>query len=232
VNRRQLLAELRRLFEEEQKVQWRIGDLLVREVGPPGDDHGHTGALDQIEEIASELGVAVATLLKYRRMAATYPDDTRISSASWSAHEAASTARDPAKVMAEAERAAQKEAARQETKTGKHIRPRVSVGVVREIAAKPQHQKETSQPSRSRQSRESAGGWGLEFLSAMDGVTNNLRRIVTMLQALDRDELTDDSLRMLVRAMDRSEQHISWIRAYVRGEDVADEASEFLQRLA
>jgi hypothetical protein len=112
MNRRELLAELRKLFTEEQKVQWRIGDLLCREVGPPGGVHLHNGSMETIEELANELGVSLATLLKYRRMAATYPDDTRVSTASWTAHEAASAAKDPPKVMAEAVRKAEAEATR------------------------------------------------------------------------------------------------------------------------
>lgn len=216
MNRKQLLAELRRLFAEEKRVQWTIGDLLVREVGPAGNDHAHNGAMDQLEEIANDLGVSIAALLKYRRLASTFPDDTRVSTVSFSAHEAASTASDPAKVIAEAKKRADQRG------------EKVTVPLVREIAAR--YPKPNAAPSHRRELREAPGGWSTDFISAMDGSTNNLRRVVTMLQAMGpNEELTHGTERMLVKAMDRCEEHIAWIRAYVRGESVVDEAAEFLQ---
>lgn len=199
-------------------MQWRIGDLLCREVGPPGDDRSHSGALEELEEIANDLGVALATLLRYRRMAATYPHDLRQSSASFSAHEAASTAADPVNVMAEAKRAAERHGAK------------LTVGLVREIAARPEHQKPTARPPARTDVSEPAGGWGFQLASAMKSATENLRRIVTMLQAVrPEEELDARTHRNLLSAMDRCEGHISWIRAYLRGEDLTEEIAEFLQ---
>jgi hypothetical protein len=221
VNHRQLVAELRRLFEEERRVQWSIGDLLVREYGSPiGDDHANTGALDQIETLAQELGVALATLLKYRRMAATFPDDTRISSATWTAHEAASASADPPRVIAEAAKSARE--------SGMKVTPTL----VREVAAR--YPKETSRqsPRSFVERRQIAGGWGTDFISTLDQLGSASRRLVDMLAGLGeaRDEqLTDDALRVLLRSVDLCESRLSWVRAYVRGDHVADEAAEFLK---
>ena len=199
-------------------MQWSIGDLLVREIGPPGNDSANNGSLEQIETLAQELGVALATLLKYRRMAATYAPNTRISGASWTAHEAASAAADPPKVMAQAAIIAKQQGIK------------VAPPLVREIAAKPEHQKPDARPSVRSEARQAPGGWGLQLISAMDGATTNLRRIVTMLQAVGRDEeLSPKTERMLIGAMDRCEGHISWIRASLRGEDITAEVAEFLQ---
>lgn len=233
MNRRQLLAELRRLFEQEKQVQWQIGDLLCREVGPPGDDHTNTAAYEQIEEIANELGVSLATLLKYRRMAATYPDDTRVSSVSFTAHEAASSAMDPPKVIEEARRAAEREAERRTRETGRPAKPQVTVGLVREIAAKPEHQKPTARPSIRSEARRAPGGWGIQLISLMDGASSNFRQISTMLQAVGADEeLPPKVERMLMSACDHWEGQINWIRAYLRGEDISEEIAEFLQEQA
>jgi hypothetical protein len=218
MNRRQLVAELRRLFEEEKRVQWRIGDLLVREVGPAGEDSANNGAFEQIEEIANDLGVSIGTLLKYRRMASTYAPATRVAGASFTAHEAASVSSDPAGVMKEAKRRADSKGTK------------LTVPLVREVAARyPKPGRTTDWFVEQRQ----VGGWGIDFTSAMDGATNNLKRLVVMLQGMAEDEeLTDGTQRMLVRALDRCDQHIAWIRAYVRGENVADEATAFLQKQA
>jgi hypothetical protein len=217
---RDLVAELRRLFEEERRVQWSIGDLLVREFGSPlGDDHAHTGALDQIETLAQELGVALATLLKYRRMAATFPDDTRISSATWTAHEAASASANPPKVIAEAASIAKEQGVK------------VAPALVREVAAR--YPKENALPPRSfNERRQIAGGWGMDFINTLDQLATSSRRLVNMLAGLGdtRDEqLTDDALRILLRSVEQCESRLSWVRAYVRGDDVADEAAEFLK---
>ena len=230
MNRRELLSELRRLFAEEQKVQWRIGDILCREVGPPGNDHANTGALQDIEEIANSLGVSLATLLKYRRMAATYPDDIRVSSVSFTAHEAASAALDPPKVIAEAQQAAEREADRRSKETGRAIKPQVTVGLVREIASQPKHQDPRTRLRGAAELRQTPGAWGLELDAVLSLTSSHLRRILTMLQAVGPDEeLKPVTQRRLLSACDHWDGQISWIRGYLRGEHVADEIAEFLQ---
>lgn len=220
MNHRQLVTELRRLFEEERRVQWSIGDLLVREFGNPLGQVGHDGPTDEIQTLAEELGVSLATLLKYRRMAATFPNDTRISNATWTAHEAASASADPPRVIAEAAQSARQ--------SGMRVTPTL----VREVAAR--YPKETSRqsPRSFVERRQIAGGWGTDFISTLDQLGSASRRLVDMLAGLGdtRDEqLTDEALRVLVRSVDLCESRLSWVRAYVRGDHVADEAAEFLK---
>jgi hypothetical protein len=219
MNHRELVSELRRLFAEEKKVQWAIGDLLVRQFGAaPRSNVGTSPGekLTDIEELANELGVSLGTLLRYRRMASTYAKGERVASASFAAHEAASTAKDPAKVMAEAKAVADK------------YGERITVPAVREVAAKPKHQKEVQPAHRLLDSRRAPGGSALELISAEDNAAANLRRIRTILSAAD-EPLSAAQQRTLLACMSRCEEHISWIRAYVRGEDVGDEAAEFLK---
>jgi hypothetical protein len=217
MDHKHLVSELRRLFAEEKKVQWAIGDLLVQQFGPANRESTSNigGAYADIEELANELGVSLGTLLRYRRMASTYAKGERIASASFAAHEAAASAKDPAKVMAEAKAVADK------------YGERVTVPSVREVAAKPKHQNPILTNRAARDTRRAPGGAVLELISAEDNAASNLRRIRTILSSAD-DDLSTSQQRQLLACMDRCEDHIAWIRAFVRGENVADEAAEFL----
>src|SRR5262245_2247940 len=110
LDRTKLLAELRRLFESVDRSQWAIGDLLIREVGPPPANGVNDGSHEEIAGIARDLGRPLGTLLEYRTMAAKYKGPDRSEALSWTAHQAAAYTKNPQRVLAEATRLAERTA--------------------------------------------------------------------------------------------------------------------------
>lgn len=66
-------------------AQWTLGDLAL-EVEPMGDDHARTGAYGRLERYAELIDVAMPSLLGYRKVAAAWPESTRVPTASWTVH--------------------------------------------------------------------------------------------------------------------------------------------------
>ena len=83
--------------KDAEKSQWAIGDALVKECGPPGDDHTNNGSGERIAAAAEFLGAnglefSLSYLRRLRQVAVAFADvRTRTSSVSWNAHEAAGT---------------------------------------------------------------------------------------------------------------------------------------------
>jgi len=214
VEHKQLVAELRRLFAEEKKVQWAIGDVLVEEYGPTEaaghPQYSNVGTLAVMQELADELGVSLTTLLRYRRMATTYPKGERVATASFSAHESAATAKDPTKVLAEAKVAAERQ--------GKRV---ITVSSVREIAVKPKHQKpEAQHHARTRPAP--------DLLDFEVRAGDNLARLTKALSAMSHDDLSPKHLEALRSCVERCERNLEWIRSWLRG-GVVPEIEEFLR---
>jgi hypothetical protein len=82
--------------KDAEKSRWAIGDALIKECGPPGDDHTNNGASAKIAAAAkfldqNDLTFSVGYLRRLRRVAFLFPDVRTRSSLSWNAHEAAGT---------------------------------------------------------------------------------------------------------------------------------------------
>src|ERR1700730_6099885 len=80
--------------KDAEKSQWAIGDALVKECGPPGDDHANNGSGERIAAVAkfldeNGLEYGVNYLRQLRRVAYALPDAGTRTSVSWHAHEAA-----------------------------------------------------------------------------------------------------------------------------------------------
>ncbi len=82
--------------KDAEKSQWAIGDALVEECGPPGDDHANNGGSKRIAAAAAFLGangleLSESYLRRLRQVAFAFPDVRTRTSVSWNAHEAAGT---------------------------------------------------------------------------------------------------------------------------------------------
>jgi flagellar biosynthesis GTPase FlhF len=82
--------------KDAEKSQWAIGDALVEECGPPGDDHANNGGSKRIAAAAKFLGTngleySESYLRRLRQVAFAFSDVRTRTSASWNAHEAART---------------------------------------------------------------------------------------------------------------------------------------------
>ena len=165
-----------------------------------------------IGDVADELGVGLGTLLEYRRMASTFAKSERVASASFTAHVAAAAAKDPAKVMAEAKVAADR-----------HGERTVSIATVREVAAKPKHQKPAPpQPYRAPRTPH------LDVITFGSRANDNLRQLCKSMVGADRTDVSDDDLDVLEGYLKRCDEHISWIRSWMKG-DLVDQTAEFLR---
>jgi hypothetical protein len=71
----------------------------------------------------------------------------------------------------------------------------------------------------------------LELASSMTNAKDHLRNIVRILRNVkqDGDELSPEYSEGVTRFADTCDDLVGWIRAYQRGDDVADEAAKFLQ---
>ena len=74
-----------------EKDQWALGDALLNECGPPGDDHGHNGSFAKLQAAQAELEshgleYATNTLRTYRDVAHTFPHAARMASVSQRVH--------------------------------------------------------------------------------------------------------------------------------------------------
>lgn len=94
------MAEWRELVErgiaashQLSGAQWVLGDLAL-EVEPMGEDHARTGSYARLERYAQLIDVSMPALLGYRKVAAAWPDGTRVLSASWTVHRDAMGHRD------------------------------------------------------------------------------------------------------------------------------------------
>ncbi len=79
-----------------QKDQWAIGDALVAECGPPGDDHANNGSGRKIAAAAeflaaNGLDLSASYLRRLRQVAFAFADVRSRTCVSWDAHEAAGT---------------------------------------------------------------------------------------------------------------------------------------------
>lgn len=81
----ELVRRGREVAQRLSKSQWELGDLALKVV-PMGEQHKHNGSIERLQQYADEIGVAFDALDLYRRVAAAWPDRTRIRSASWSVH--------------------------------------------------------------------------------------------------------------------------------------------------
>jgi len=80
--------------KDAEKSRWAIGDALVQECGPPGDDHTNNGTGMKIAAAAEFLGAnglefSESYLRRLRKVAYSFSDVRTRSSVSWNAHEAA-----------------------------------------------------------------------------------------------------------------------------------------------
>ncbi len=82
--------------KDAEKSQWAIGDALVAECGPPGDDHANNGSGRRIAAAAeflaaNGLDLSVSYLRRLRQVAFAFADVRSRTCVSWDAHEAAGT---------------------------------------------------------------------------------------------------------------------------------------------
>jgi hypothetical protein len=84
----ELVAEGRELAAAANGQQWRIGDLAleVAEMRPHGGVPADVET--RLNRFSNEIGVPFNTLRDYRRVAARWPEDTRVSSVSFFVHRA------------------------------------------------------------------------------------------------------------------------------------------------
>jgi len=219
LDRTKLLAELRRLFDNVDRSQWAIGDLLIREVGPPPLHGVKDGSHEEVAGIARDLGRPLGTLLEYRLMAAKFQESRRLDSVSFSAHQAAAYTKDPQKVLAEATKLAERTARQQSKETGRTVEPRVTTALVRTIAAKPEHQPPMpiSDRANARQARVAQRN-GIDLFKAAQAAAESLRQLMFMLEGTEVDEWPEKVLDGLGEAMDRCDERIGWIRTFLSGE--------------
>lgn len=92
------LVELGRVAAlKGNNARWTLGDLALEAVpmgahgGNRRSEQGDTRTLEKLARYATEVGVEVETLDSYRKVASAWPEDTRVASASWSAHREALT---------------------------------------------------------------------------------------------------------------------------------------------
>lgn len=81
----ELVMDGRIAVQFESDGQWMLGDIALR-VSPATGSHANDGSRKLLREYADEIGVALGTLLEYRRVADGWPEAERSSTVSFSAH--------------------------------------------------------------------------------------------------------------------------------------------------
>ena len=77
----------RELVKAGESTAWELGDYILE--GFPIGEHGvNTAVKDGLKALAAEIGGEPETLTQYRKVAHSWPEGTRVPSATWAAHRA------------------------------------------------------------------------------------------------------------------------------------------------
>lgn len=74
----ELVAEGRRLVQEETDLKWSLGDLALRVTKSYGDD--------SLGKWANAIGIGLSSAQEYRRVASAWEKSTRVENVAWSVH--------------------------------------------------------------------------------------------------------------------------------------------------
>lgn len=81
------LDRCRTLVKAGESAAWELGDLIL-ELLPMGRPNVNTGVAKAIRALAVEINGEPQTLTAYRKVAHSWPEGTRVPSATWKAHQA------------------------------------------------------------------------------------------------------------------------------------------------